>query len=97
MTHPHEGEHSTVTPHANGPATNTPKGARTRVRTRAGQTSTSPAGPGDCRCHGGRPIPIGTFRDQALVDVELRHLRTDGCGLPSTHIEPRVYQATIAR
>ncbi|QDY06150.1 hypothetical protein FJK98_02370 [Micromonospora sp. HM134] len=85
-----------MTPIANGPARNTPRG-RTRIRTRAGIADTVPAGPGDCRCHGGRPITIGRFVDERLVDVELRHLRSTGCGLPSEHIEPRVYQADIRR
>ncbi|MFE7869745.1 hypothetical protein ACFUYE_05270 [Micromonospora humida] len=78
---------------ANGPATNTPKGF-TRIRNRADQTD---AGPAACRCVNGRPIPIGTFRSEQLVDVELRHLVSTGCGLPSTHVEPRVYQADIRR
>ncbi|MEU6387679.1 hypothetical protein ABZ847_29450 [Streptomyces bauhiniae] len=85
-----------MTPHANGPAVNQPKG-RTRIRTRASLADTAPAGPGDCRCANGRPIPIGRFVNERLVDVELRHLVSTGCGLPSTHVEPRTYQADIRR
>lgn len=76
-----------MSPVHNGPARNKPKGHRPA-------TSADPA---VCRCAGGRPTPIATFREQALVDVELRHLISAGCGRPSEHVEPRDYQAGIGR
>ena len=59
----------------NGPARNTPKGARTRAELAA----TVPAAPGRCACPGGNGIPLVTFRDQQPVQVERRHLRGQGC------------------
>ncbi|MFI2663715.1 hypothetical protein [Micromonospora carbonacea] len=75
-----------MTPIANGPARNTPKG----------RIEPAPAAYG-CRCPGGQPITIASFAEQQLVDVERRHLTSTGCGLPSEHVEPRVYQAGIGR
>jgi hypothetical protein len=69
----------------NGPARNRPKGtARPPVAT----------DPTQCCCATG-PVVIGTFRNQRLVDVERRHLRSGGCGMPSEHVEPRDYQADL--
>ncbi len=82
-----------MTPIHNGPARNTPKGARL---TRADLAATVPAGPTHCCCPGG-PTTVGVFRDQLLVDVELRHLRAQGCGMATGRVDPRVYQADIRR
>lgn len=69
----------------NGPARNKAKGATPPVAT----------DPTACLCPDGRPTPIGTFRDQQLVEVERRHLRSTGCGMASEHVEPRDYQADL--
>lgn len=67
----------------NGPARNAPKGtARPPVATE----------PTLCLCPDG-PITIGTFREQRLVRVERRHLRSTGCGRISEYVQPRDYQA----
>lgn len=72
----------------NGPAKNTPKGARTRAEL-AATVTTAPA---RCCC---APVTVGVFRDQALVDVEKRHMRAQGCQQPTGHTDPQVYQADI--
>lgn len=49
-----------------------------------------------CLCPGG-PTTVATWRREQLVDVELRHLRTDGCGLPATHVDLAEWLRTPAR
>ncbi|MFI1195504.1 hypothetical protein ACH4T9_19915 [Micromonospora sp. NPDC020750] len=84
-----------MTPIANGPARNMPKG---RIRRQLDALDrTAAGGPAACLCPNGQPITIATFTDERLVDVELRHLPSTGCGRPAVHIEPRVYQAGIGR
>lgn len=71
----------------NGPARNRPKGtARPPVAT----------DPTQCLCPTG-PIIVGTFREQQLVDVELRHLRSTGCGMASRHVEVRDFLTELPR
>lgn len=94
MTNRSEGDTRTVTPIANGPARNTPKGRIRRQLTEPAPTASSD--PNGCRCPDG-PITIARFAEQQLVDVERRHLTSTGCGRPSEHVEPRVYQAGIGR
>ncbi|WP_431976161.1 hypothetical protein [Micromonospora haikouensis] len=83
-----------MTPIANGPAKNKPKG--TRVRRQLTEPAPAADNPHGCRCPDG-PVTIARFVEQQLVDVERRHLTSTGCGLPSEHVEPRVYQAGIGR
>lgn len=82
-----------MAPIKNGPAKNTPKGARL---TRADLAATVPAAPARCHCPTG-PVTIGVFRNQQLVDVQQMHLRARGCFEPTGRIEPRAYQAGIGR
>lgn len=49
-----------------------------------------------CACPTG-PTPIATFRDQQLVEVELRHLRATGCGMRSRWMDPRDYLTELPR
>lgn len=51
---------------------------------------------GQCTCHGG-PTLVATFRAERLADVELRHLRTEGCGLPTVHVDPAEWLRTPTR
>lgn len=74
-----------MTPIANGPARNTPKGRQTVRQDLTG-----------CCCPNG-PVTVGVFRNQQLVDVELLHLRRAGCFEPPGRIAPRVFQAGIGR
>lgn len=75
--------------------TRRPRTAATREQL-ARDTARAAGGPAACLCPGG-PTTVATWRAERLVDVELRHLRTDGCGLPSTHVDPAAWVRQPAR
>lgn len=62
----------------------------------ARDTARAVGGPAACLCNGG-PVTVATFRAQQLVDVEHRHLRVGGCGLPTTHTDPAEWVRQPAR
>ncbi|MFV2094845.1 hypothetical protein ACFHW1_05050 [Micromonospora sp. LOL_014] len=83
----------------NTTTTTTRRGRRQAGPTReqlARDTARAVGGPAACLCDGG-PTVVARFADQRLVDVEHRHLRTDGCGLPTTHVDPADWVRQPAR
>lgn len=82
-----------MTPIKNGPARNTPKGARL---TRADLAATVPAAPPRCACPSGRGTPVVTFHDQVVLRVERRHLTSRyGCLVPTQHEYPEDFLADL--
>lgn len=78
----------------NGPARNTPKGARTRAELAA----TVPANPTRCHCPHGNGIVVVTFHDQRVTRVERRHLAAAyGCGMATQHEQPADYYTPSRR
>lgn len=58
--------------------------------------ATRPQGPADpavCRCRH-KPAPIATFRNGALVSVERKHFRLEGCLMGVEKLDPKTYAKT---